>query len=300
VCNRHTGVISLARARLLLVDDDEAVLSGLKVILEAHEFDVSTAPSVVEALRLITTERFDVLISDLHMPGAGDGLIVVGAMRHANPAAVTVVLSANPDMAKATASMLREADEILVKPPRVAAMVEAIRQRMTGGEQLPRFPAVESIATVLERERAAITQAWLMKMTEIGSLAAAPISTREQTEHLPEALSEILYRLRYPQPLGLMTLFSMASLQHGARRRRQGLRSTVLVEEARALQVALFQSIEQHMDQIDLGQLPTTLMAIADEVNAQLLQSLSGYENEKPVEFPGDDAGPGSSSRKIL
>ncbi len=284
--------------RLLLVDDDEAVLSGLKVILEAHEFEVSTAPGTIEALRLITTERFDVLICDLHMPGAGDGLIVVGAMRHANPAAVTLVLSANPDMAKATASMLREADEIFVKPPKIGPIVEAIRQRLSGGEQLPRFPAVESIATLLERERPAITQAWLKKMTEIGSLATAPISAREQIEHLPEALNEILYRLRYPQPLGLMTLFSMASLQHGARRRRQGLRSTVLMEEARALQVALFQSVQEHMDQIDLGQLPATLMAIADEVNAQLLQSLSGYENEKPVEFPAEDAGPARPGRR--
>jgi hypothetical protein len=60
----------------------------------------------------------------------------------------------------------------------------------------------------------------------------------------------------------------------------------VLVEEARALQVALFKTIEDNMDQIDLGQLPSTLVAIADEINAQLLQSLSGYENEKPVEFP--------------
>jgi DNA-binding response OmpR family regulator len=270
------------------VDDDETVLSGLKVILEAQEFEVTTAPSVVEALRLITSQSFDALICDLHMPGAGDGLIVVGAMRHANPRAVTIMLSANPDMAKATAAMLRETDEIFVKPPKIAPIVEAIRQRLGQGEHLPRFPSVESIATVLERERPAITQAWLKKMTEAGSLAAAPLSAREQTEHLPEALDEILYRLRYPQPLGLMTLFSMASLQHGARRRRQGLRSTVLVEEARALQVALFQTIEQRMDQIDLGQLPSTLMAIADEVNAQLLQSLSGYENEKPVEFPAD------------
>ena len=288
----------MAPVRLLLVDDDEAVLSGLKVILEAHEFEVSTAPSVVEALRLITSASFDVLISDLHMPGAGDGLILVGAMRHANPRAVTIVLSANPDMAKATAAMLREADEIFVKPPKVAPIVEAIRQRLASGDQLPRFPAVESIATVLERERPAITQAWQKKMNEIGSLATAPISPREQAEHLPEALNEILYRLRYSQPLGLMTLFSMASLQHGARRRRQGLRSTVLVEEARALQVALFQTIANYMDQIDLGQLPATLMAIADEVNAQLLQSLSGYENEKPVEFPADDLPPGVLTRK--
>jgi ActR/RegA family two-component response regulator len=276
----------------LLVDDDESVLSGLKVILEAHEFEVATAPSVVEALRLIASEHFDVLVSDLHMPGAGDGLIVVGAMRHANPRAVTLVLSANPDMAKATAAILREADEIFLKPPKAGPIIEAIRQRLAQvneGEHLPRVQTGESIATVLERERPSITQAWLTKMAEIGSLNAAPISLREQSEHLPEALNEILYRLRYPQPLGLMTLFSMASLQHGARRRRQCLRSPVLVEEARALQVALFQTIQNNLDRIDLGQLPATLMAIADEINAQLLQSLSGYENEKPGDFPPDD-----------
>jgi DNA-binding NarL/FixJ family response regulator len=279
----------LAPVRLLLVDDDESVLSGLSVILEAHEFEVTTAASVIEALRLITSQPFDVLVSDLHMPGPGDGLIVVSAMRHANPKAVTLILSANPDMAKATAAILREADEVFLKPVKATPLVEAIRHRLAQDENLPRYKAVEAIATVLERERTTITEAWLAKMTEIGSFASSPISEREQTAHLPEALNEMLYRLRYPQPLGLMTLFSMASLQHGARRRRQGLRSTVLVEETRALQVVLFQAIENNLDHIDLGQLPGTLMAIADEVNAQLLQSLSGYENEKPIEFYPDN-----------
>ena len=282
----------MAPVRLLLVDDDESLLSGLKVILEAHDFEVATAPGVVEALRLIAAEAFDVLVTDLHRPGAGDGLIVVGAMRHANPRAVTMVLSANPDMAKASAAILREADEVFLKPPKPVAIVQAIRERLTqegNGERLPRVAAVESIATVLERERSSIIQAWLAKMMAEGSLTAVPLSIAERSEHLPEALNEILYRLRYPQPLGLMTLFSMASLQHGARRRRQGFRSPVLVEEARALQVVLFQSIQDNLDRIDLGLLPATLMAIADEVNAQLLQSLSGYENEKPAAFTEGD-----------
>jgi YesN/AraC family two-component response regulator len=279
----------LSLVRLLLVDDDETVLSGLKVILEAQEFDVTTASSVVEALRLITNRSFDVLVTDLHMPGAGDGLIVVGAMRHASPHAVTLVLSANPDMGKATAAILSAADEVFLKPPKVAAIVQTIRERLGQEERSPRTQRVESIATVLELERPAIVQAWTAKMTEIGTLAATPVSEQQQQEHLPEALSEILYRLRYPQPLGLMTLFSMAALQHGARRRRQGFLSTLLVEEARALQWALFQTIQDNLDRIDLGQLPGTLMAIADEVNAQLLQSLSGYENEKPGEFTRDD-----------
>jgi DNA-binding NarL/FixJ family response regulator len=286
------------------VDDDESVLSGLSVILEAHEFEVTTASGVNEALKHITSASFDVLLTDLHMPGAGDGLIVVGAMRHANPRAVTLVLSANPDMAKASTANLRMVDQVLLKSVKAGPIVEAIQRWLAEEEAFPlpqlmqvdaeaepplRPQTVELVATLLERERVSITQAWLKKMKEADNWAAVSLTAEQQSEDLPEMLNEIIYRLRYWQPLGSMTLFSMASLQHGARRRRQGFRSPVLVEEARALQVALFQAIQDNMGRIDLSQLPGTLMAIADEVNAQLLQSLSGYENEKPVEFPRDD-----------
>lgn len=284
----------MAPARLLLVDDDAAVLSGLGVVLEAHDFEVTTASGVTEALKHLAEGPFDILLSDLHMPGPGDGLIVAGAMRHANPKALTLILSANPDMGKASAAVLRMVDEILSKPVKAGAIVELIRRRMAEeplelpveGQQVPQAPAAELPATVLEREREWITRAWLAKMKEAGSLDGVQLTEAEQAEHLPEMLNEVVYRLQYPQPLGLMTLFSMASLQHGAQRRRQGFRSQVLVEEARALQVALFQAIQNNTGRIDPGQLPATLMAIADEVNAQLLQSLAGYENEKPVEYP--------------
>jgi DNA-binding NarL/FixJ family response regulator len=286
----------LAPARVLLVDDDDSVLSGLGVVLQAYEFDVTTASNVTEALKLIADSCFDVLLTDLHMPGAGDGLVVAGAMRHAHPQAVTLVLSANPDMAKATAAVLQHVDEILMKPVHATAIVDTIRQRLSNEVPRPQEQqveedqalqpqAVELVARVIEHERVAITEVWLGKMREAGSLAEIPLTPAELSGHLPEALNEIVYRLQYPQPLGLMTLFSMSSLQHGARRRRQGFPSPVLVEEARALQVALFQAIQNNIDRMDTNQLPGTLMAIADEVNAQLVQSLSGYENEKPVEF---------------
>jgi CheY-like chemotaxis protein len=275
----------LAPARLLLVDDDEAVLYGLKPILEAHEFDVTVASNVMDALRRITTESFDVLLSDLHMPGAADGLTVVSAMRHANPTALTIILSSNPDMSKAADTLLKQPDEIIMKPVKGVAIAQVIRQRLAPPPPPPEPIAVQPVATLLERESAAITEAWLRKIDEMGGLKAAPLARDEQAGYLDDALKEIVYRLRYPQPLGTMTLFSMASLQHGALRRRQGFAAPVLVEEARALQVVLFDTIQANAAKMDGGQLPATLMAIADEVNAQLLQSLSGYENEKPVEF---------------
>jgi CheY-like chemotaxis protein len=274
------------------VDDDEAVLYALKPILEAHEFDVTVASNVMDALKRITSESFDVLISDLHMPGAADGLTVVSAMRHANPTALTIILSSNPDMSKAADTLLKQPDEIIMKPVKGAAIAQVIRQRLAPPP--PPAPAPEPVAaipaaTLLEREAAAITEAWLRKMDETGGLKAVPLPREEQAGYMDDALKEIVYRLRYPQPLGSMTLFSMASLQHGARRRRQGFAAPVLVEEARALQVVLFDAIQANAAKMDGGQLPGTLMAIADEVNAQLLQSLSGYENEKPVEFPQFD-----------
>jgi len=272
----------LGPVRLLLVDDDDTVLAGLGLILEANEFEVTTAGNVVEALRLITTERFDVLLTDLHMPGPGDGLILVGAIRHANPKSVTIVLSANPDMGRAMAALLDEADEVFVKPAKPVPIVEAIHKRLSEPERGPRTLNVVSIASVLERDRDRITSIWQQKMREASTLAKAD---DQSFRRLHEAVDEMLYRLRNPQAIGAMTLFSMAAMQHGAKRRRQGLKSTVLVEEVRALQVALFETISANLQQIDLGQLPGALMAIADEMNAQLVQSIAGYENEKPVGF---------------
>lgn len=291
LCVAHTWGFSLVPVRLLLVDDDESVRSGLQGILEACEFEVVVASNVNEALKRITSESFDVLLSDLHMPGAGDGLTVVSAMRHANPKAVTILLSANPDMAKAAAAIQRQTDEILRKPVKVFEIVEVIRERLAGETPRTRQAPVEPVATILERETPAITAAWLAQM-RCGGYDSPTVSDRgpsleERCEQLPDALRDIIFRLRYPQPPGSTSVFSMAALQHGARRRRQGIGAASLVEEFRALQVALFQIIQNNLDRTDLGQLPAALMAIADEVNAQLLQGIVGYENEQPAEVYG-------------
>jgi DNA-binding NtrC family response regulator len=116
--------------KLLLVDDDESVRCGLQGILEAYEFDVTTASTVKEALKRIVNESFDVLLSDLHMPGAGDGLTVVSAMRHSHPQAVTIVLSANPDMAGAAQAILIQTDEVVRKPVEAGSIVDVIRNRL--------------------------------------------------------------------------------------------------------------------------------------------------------------------------
>ena len=60
------------------------------------------AASVSEALRLISSETYD---AEQSPRGAGDGL-TVAAIRHANPRAVTLLLSAFPEMTAASSSYL--------------------------------------------------------------------------------------------------------------------------------------------------------------------------------------------------
>jgi DNA-binding NtrC family response regulator len=123
----------MAQKRMLVVDDNETIRFSLCKILETHGFDVTCAADVSEALRLISSQKFDVLLSDLHMPGAGDGLTVVSAMRHANPDAVTLLLSAFPEMSAAANAILMQTDEILVKPMNIPDLIETILQRLAKG-----------------------------------------------------------------------------------------------------------------------------------------------------------------------
>jgi DNA-binding NtrC family response regulator len=124
------GETIMTLPRILVAEDDEAVRDMLRQALERDGFEVVTAATVSEALRRIAAEDFDVLLSDLHMPNAGDGFTVVSAMRHTHPGAVTLVLSGYPALEEAMSAILLQADEVLVKPVEVASLREIIHRRL--------------------------------------------------------------------------------------------------------------------------------------------------------------------------
>ena len=106
----------MRKHRILLADDTDDIRIAFQEGLESHGFEVVPAATVSGALRLISTESFDVLLSDLHMPDACDGFTVVNAMRHTQPNAVTLVLSSCPVLQAAMTALPLQADQVLVKP----------------------------------------------------------------------------------------------------------------------------------------------------------------------------------------
>ena len=262
-------------ARVLLVDDDNAIRFSLGKILEHHGFNVSSASNVSDALKLISSESFDVLLSDLHMPGPGDGLTVVSAMRHSNPKAVTLLLSAFPQMTAAANAILLQTDEILVKPMNVASLMLVIEERLLKGAPVPRV--IESVATILERTAQNSIDLWYSGVQLEPKLMAIPLSFEVRCGHLPQVFRDLVTRLKSFRPLGSKELISEAAIEHGAARFRQGYSAAMMVEESRILQVSIFETLQNNLACIDFSVLLIGVMTIADEVDSQLSQAMESF-----------------------
>jgi DNA-binding response OmpR family regulator len=272
----------LAIPRILIVDDDESTRETLTLILENSNFQVVAASNVLEALRLISSQSFDVLLSDLHMPNPGDGLTVISAMRHANPKAVTLILSSYPAMKEAAQAILLQADDILVKPMAVVMLVDLIRERLKQGTIPPR--AVETVATILEEETQATIKDWLLHVEFEPHLVTVPLDFKTRSAHLPQLFRDLIHRLRYPRPLGTRAQISPAAVQHGLDRRRQGYSAAMMVEESRMLQVSIFQTLQNNMYRVNFSLVLLSVMAIADEVDSQLAQAMASYVSESKID----------------
>jgi CheY-like chemotaxis protein len=264
----------MATPRVLVVEDDDAVRMMLQEGLQRDGFDVVVASNVPDALRHVATDRFDVLLSDLHMPRAGDGFTVVSAMRHTHPKALTVVLSGYPALEEAMSAILSQADEILAKPIRIAALKQLIRTRLAEPRSI-RAVKQESVASILEREGEITIQNWLELVEQNAELTCIPLSRYERTGHLPKLLRDLIRRLR--QDKGLATPISMAARDHGEIRRQQGYTAPMVVEESRFLQVSIFETLQRNLNSVDFSRVFSDVVTIADECDSQLKQAMLSY-----------------------
>ena len=84
------------KRRILLVDDDVAVLLTLKAVLELHEFSVDTASSASEAIEKLASDVYQMVITDARMENENAGFEVVRAARRQAYHPATALLTAYP------------------------------------------------------------------------------------------------------------------------------------------------------------------------------------------------------------
>ncbi len=101
-------------ARVLIVDDDPAVLSALRRALALEGYDVLTAREGQEALALTETAAPDLVVLDVMLPGL-DGLGVCQRIRSSSDVPI-LMLTARDTVSDRVAGLDRGADDYLVKP----------------------------------------------------------------------------------------------------------------------------------------------------------------------------------------
>lgn len=102
--------------RILFVDDEPYVLDGLRHLLRSqrHEWDLAFAPGAEAAMALLDASPFDVIISDMRMPGI-DGTALLARVREHYPEVVRIVLSGYSDHSAALRAV-PVAHQFLAKP----------------------------------------------------------------------------------------------------------------------------------------------------------------------------------------
>lgn len=116
------------KLRVLFVDDERNVLDGLRRMLRdmRNEWDMAFAESGAEALRLIDTEPFQVVVSDMRMPGM-DGAELLEEVGRKSPNAVRIVLSGQSEREAAVKSV-HTAHQYLAKPSDAETIKGVVRR----------------------------------------------------------------------------------------------------------------------------------------------------------------------------
>jgi DNA-binding response OmpR family regulator len=119
------------KRRILLVDDELAILLTLKAVLEIQGFDVTTASSAREAKMKLRQQQFHMVITDNRMESENAGLEVATAAKKAPYQPAVALLTAFP---LSEDDWQGDADEMLVKPMNTQALLNQIEALLVSHE----------------------------------------------------------------------------------------------------------------------------------------------------------------------
>jgi len=102
--------------KILVVDDDPVTLTLLQKRLKKEDYEVETAIDGVSAIELINANYYDVILTDLMMPGGVDGIGVLEAAKKINIKTEVILITAHGSVDNAIKAMKKGAADYLQKP----------------------------------------------------------------------------------------------------------------------------------------------------------------------------------------
>ena len=149
--------------RVLLVDDEEAIRLSLSTFLTRSGYDVDTASSASQALAMLESGHYSLMLSDIRMPGMS-GVELVPRALASNPDLAIVMLTAVNDAPTATEALSRGAMGYLTKPVELPDLHDSILKALHRREMLLQQREIDHVireevavrTAEIEREKSAL------------------------------------------------------------------------------------------------------------------------------------------------
>ncbi|MEA2641111.1 MAG: hypothetical protein QOF51_2505 [Chloroflexota bacterium] len=191
--------------RLLVVDDEENVLTTLAAILEQEGYEVVAAGNAADALTHIRNERFDLLLTDLRIEGSS-GLELLTALRERSPETPSVMLTGYASLESAIDAIREGAYDYLIKPCHVdelkATVARAIERGVLGRALRERLgelnEANSKLRTLSEGLQERVDQATAKLRHSVDELAETNRQLEEATQIREEFISMAAHELKTP------------------------------------------------------------------------------------------------------
>jgi len=215
--------ITAGTARILIIDDEPNILSVLHSLL-ADDYDCKAATSATEALEYLKEENYDLVLSDIMMPGMS-GLELLEEISRLNRDTVVVLISGNLNIQSAIEAMRRGAFDYVTKPFNLsdveAAVQRALRHQLLLKANRQYEQHLEELVSVRTNElslanvnlNVTLERLYVNYRATLRALAAAlearDVETRGHSERV------VAYCMRLGKQLGLAGR-DIIALEHGA------------------------------------------------------------------------------------
>ena len=171
------------KRRILLVDDDVAVLLTMKAVLEISGFEVETAASAREGKHKVRTREYHMIITDMRMESEASGAEVIAAARSAKYHPAVALLTAFPIEEDDWQGM--GADKMLVKPMHVKILLQQIEKLMESHEQKLKIWSTPAPKSTAAEKKSVASKAPDKVVGQQAATTAKPKSAKKAAKKTP-------------------------------------------------------------------------------------------------------------------
>ncbi len=133
-----TGPGPETKKKVLIVDDEYLIRYSLQKLIEQEGYEVFTAASGHEALRLFEERKPDIVILDIHLPDT-NGLVILKTIKEISPSAIVIMATGCPDAQGSVEAVKMGALDYLEKPVSIECLKTLMRAEKRQSPEVSNF-----------------------------------------------------------------------------------------------------------------------------------------------------------------